>query len=137
MIRTYDELLTYCTFKERYEYLKLSGVIGRETFGGHRRLNQLLYLSPKWKGVRDEVIIRDAGCDLAMDGYEIHDRLLIHHMNPITVEDILNGNPDVFNPKYLITTSFNTHNAIHYSDENQLYILPDERKKGDTCLWRK
>ena len=136
-IRTYSELITLPTFEDRYEYLKLNGKIGEETFGFDRYINQQLYQrSQKWKSVRDKVIIRDNGCDLSMEGYEIWGKIIIHHMNPITTEDIERESDFVFNPEYLISTSLNTHNAIHYGDENLLIKAPIERTKYDTCPWR-
>ena len=136
-IRTYSELITLPTFEDRYEYLKLNGKIGEETFGFDRYINQQLYQrSQKWKSVRDKVIIRDNGCDLSMEGYEIWGKIIIHHMNPITIEDIEKESDFVFNPEYLISTSLNTHNAIHYGDENLLIKAPIERTKYDTCPWR-
>ena len=136
-IRCYKELSRLKTFKERYEYLKLSGRVGETTFGYDRYLNQILYNSPRWKKVRDIVIIRDNGCDLGVEGYEINDKIIIHHMNPITVEDIEEENDDIFNPEFLISSSDRTHKAIHYSDESLLPQLPIERTPGDTCPWRK
>lgn len=136
-IRCYKELSRLKTFKERYEYLKLSGRVGESTFGYDRYLNQILYNSPRWKKVRDIVIIRDNGCDLGVEGYEINDKIIIHHMNPITVEDIEEENDDIFNPEFLISSSDRTHKAIHYSDESLLPQLPIERTPGDTCPWRK
>lgn len=136
IIRTYSELITLDTFEERFRYLKLDGVVGRETFGYDRYLNQILYNSPEWKRCRNGIIIRDNGCDLGCEGYDIHGQILIHHINPITVEDVLNRNPIVFDPENLISTTHNTHNAIHYSDENLLITGPIERRKNDTCPWR-
>ena len=136
-IRTYSELIRLPTFEDRYEYLNLNGKIGEETFGFDRYINQQLYQrSQKWKSVRDKVIIRDNGCDLSMEGYEIWGKIIIHHMNPITIEDIERESDFVFNPEYLISTSLNTHNAIHYGDENLLIKAPIERTKYDTCPWR-
>lgn len=136
MIRTYSELITLKTFEERFQYLKLNGVVGRETFGYDRYLNQILYNSLEWKHCRNGIIIRDNGCDLGCEGYDIYGQILIHHINPITVEDVLNRNPIVFDPENLICSSHNTHNAIHYSDENILITGPIERRKNDTCPWR-
>lgn len=136
MIRTYSELCKLSTFEERFEYLKLSGVVGEETFGFDRYLNQMLYKSPKWKRVRDEVIIRDCGCDLGADGYELRGNILVHHMNPISVKDIVDDNDFLYNPEYLISTSLTTHNAIHYGDATLLPQAPIERTKNDTCPWR-
>ena len=136
-IKTYSELITFPTFKERYEYLRLKGRVGEETFGFDRYLNQVFYKSKEWRSVRDYVIARDNGCDLGMEGYEIFGQILIHHMNPITKEDILERKDVLLNPEYLITTVKNTHDAIHYGDESLLVTSPIERRKNDTCPWRK
>lgn len=136
MIRTYSELIKLPTFEERYRYLKLDGRVGEDTFGFDRYLNQLFYQSQKWKKIRDYVIIRDNGCDLGVEGYDIHDRLLIHHMNPISIEDILHESDFLLDPEYLITTVHNTHNAIHYGDESLLFTGPIERTPHDTCPWK-
>lgn len=136
-IRTYSELITLPTFEERYQYLRLSGSVGDETFGFDRYLNQLFYRSQKWKSIRDFVIIRDNGCDLGVEGYTIHGRILIHHMNPITLSDIENESDFLINPEYLISTVHNTHNAIHYGDESLLIKAPIERSRNDTCPWRR
>lgn len=136
MMRTYTELSKLKTYEERFSYLQLKGLVGESTFGFDRYLNQTLYRSPKWKAARDAVIIRDNGCDLGIEGYEIHGKILVHHMNPITVEDIENDSEDLYNPEYLITTVHNTHNAIHYGDESLLIKAPIERSKYDTCPWR-
>lgn len=136
-IRTYSELITLATFEDRFEYLRLDGEVGKETFGFDRYLNQRFYKDPEWLSARDRVIIRDKGCDLGIEDREIHTRVVIHHMNPITMEDILNRNPDIFNPEFLITTTHATHNAIHYGDENLLIKGPIERKKNDTCPWKR
>lgn len=138
IIRTYSELIKLLSFEERFKYCQLNGTVGYDTFGYDRYINQLLYQkSQRWKRVRDEVIIRDNGCDLAMPGYEIRDRILVHHLNPLTIEDIENESDFVFNPEYLICTTHNTHNAIHYGDENLLIKPPIERTKYDTCPWRR
>ena len=136
MIRTYSELIQLPTFEERYRYLKLDGRVGEDTFGFDRYLNQLFYQSQKWKKIRDYVIIRDNGCDLGVEGHEIHSRLLIHHMNPISIEDILHESDFLLDPEYLITTVHNTHNAIHYGDESLLFTGPIERTPHDTCPWK-
>jgi hypothetical protein len=136
MIRTYSELSTFKTFKERYEYLRLDGEIGVETFGFDRYLNQIFYCSYEWKHIRNQVIIRDNGCDLGLNGYEIHGKILIHHMNPISVEDIIKRSDILLDPEYLISTVLNTHNAIHYGDDSLLMDMPVERSKNDTCPWR-
>lgn len=126
------------TFEERYEYLRLGGKVGEDTFGFDRYLNQIFYKSPEWLRVRNYVITRDGGCDLAMPGREIREaKILIHHMNPITKEDILNRSDYLLNPKYLICTIKNTHDAIHYGDSELLYKDPVERSKNDTCPWRR
>ena len=135
-IRTYSELIAFPAFEERYEYLRLNGRVGEETFGFERYLNQVFYKSKEWRSIRDYVIARDNGCDLGMEGYEIRGQILIHHINPITKEDILQRRDVLLNPEYLITTVKNTHDAIHYGDINLLVTAPIERKKNDTCPWR-
>lgn len=135
-IKTYSELITLPTYEERFNYLKLEGVVGEMTFGFDRYLNQKLYTSQEWKTVRNQVIVRDNGCDLACEGYEIYGKILIHHINPITVEDVINRNPIIFDLENLISTTHNTHNAIHYGDENLLIKGPIERTKNDTIPWR-
>ena len=135
-IRTYSELITLPTFEERYKYLKLDGIVGEETFGFDRYLNQIFYKSKEWRSIRDYVITRDNGCDLGIEGHEIFGKILIHHMNPITKEDILERSDLLLNPEYLICTIKNTHDAIHYGDENLLIITPPERTKNDTCPWK-
>lgn len=135
-IRTYSELITLPTFEERYRYLKLDGRVGEQTFGFDRYLNQLFYTSDEWRSLRNEIILRDNGCDLGIEGREIYGRILIHHMNPITVEDILKRSDYLLNPEYLITTVKATHDAIHYGDESKLVTLPIERSRNDTCPWR-
>ena len=136
-MRTYSELSKLKTFKERFEYLKLDGLIGEETFGWDRHLNQVFYKSPEWKSTRDKVIVRDNGRDLGVEGYDIFGKIIIHHMNPMSLSDIANRNPDIFNPEYLICVSQETHNAIHYGDVNQLNLGPIDRTANDTCPWRK
>ena len=135
-IRTYSELITLPTFKERYEYLKLNGRVGEETFGFDRYLNQAFYKSEEWRAVRDYVIVRDNGCDLGIEGHEIFGKILIHHMNPISKRDILDRSDLLLNPEYLICTIKNTHDAIHFGDENLLIVAPIERRKNDTCPWK-
>ena len=135
-IRTYSELITFQTFKERYKYLRLRGFVGEETFGYDRYLNQVFYKSKEWMDIRNYVIIRDNGCDLGIPGHEIHGRILIHHMNPITKEDILNRSEFLLDPEYLISTIKVTHGAIHYGDENLLIDSPIVRTKNDTCPWK-
>jgi len=134
-IKTYSELSRIHTFYERYQYLKLKGVVGESTFGFDRWVNQEFYRSRQWKSIRDEVIIRDDGCDLGIPGYEIYRDLLVHHMNPISVDDIEHGEEWILDPNYLITTSHRTHNAIHYGDESLLPREPVTRRFGDTNLW--
>lgn len=136
MIRTYSELSKLETFEDRFNYLKVEGSVGIDTFGFDRYLNQALYRTSKWKKVRDQVIIRDRGCDLGVADHEIYKGIIIHHMNPITKRDILNEDPNVYDPEFLICTCLNTHNAIHFSNESILLREPIERKKGDTCPWR-
>lgn len=135
MIRTYSELSQYITFEERFGYLRLRGEVGRTTFGFDRHLNQRFYRSREWKNVRNHVISRDMGCDLGIFGYEIHDIVLIHHMNPMTINDVIHGDESIIDPEFLITTTQMTHNAIHYSDESLLPKVVLERKPGDTKLW--
>ena len=135
-IKTYSELIALNTFEERFKYLKLGGSIGKETFGFDRYINQAFYNSQDWKKVKDFVIIRDNGCDLGMDGYEIHGRIYVHHMNPISIEDILYKTDYLINPEYLISTTHLTHNAIHYGDETLLIKAPICRSKNDTCPWK-
>lgn len=136
MIRTYSELVSLPTFKERYEYLRLNGSVGSDTFGFDRYLNQEFYRSKEWKSIRDQVIIRDNGCDLGVDGYEIYGRIVIHHMNPILQTDILDRTQLLLDPDYLICTTHATHNAIHYGDEGLLPREPVERTRNDTCPWK-
>ena len=135
-IRTYSELITIPTFEERFEYLQLKGSVGKDTFGYDRYLNQVLYRSPEWKRLRNQIIIRDDGCDLACDGYDVYGKVLIHHLNPITVEDVLARSRKVFDPDNLVCVSHNTHNAIHYGDVDLLITGPIIRTKNDTCPWR-
>lgn len=137
IIRTYSKLIMLPTFEERYRYLRLGGRVGEDTFGFDRYLNQLFYKSDEWLSLRDEIIIRDKGCDLGIPGREIFGRILIHHMNPISVKDILNRTEYLLNPEYLICTVKNTHDAIHYGNEESLLLIPRERTKNDTCPWRK
>lgn len=139
IIRTYSELITLPTFEERYEYLRLGGRVGEETFGFDRYLNQEFYKSDEWLEIRDFVIVRDCGCDLAMPDREIPEgvRILVHHMNPICVDDIINRSKYLLDPEYLISTVKNTHDAIHYGDRSLLVTAPIERTKYDTCPWRR
>ena len=135
-IRAYSELSKFSTFEERYRYLRLGGKVGEETFGFDRWLNQKFYKDPEWLAVRDKVILRDNGCDLGVPGREIRSRIIIHHMNPITTYDIVHRTENLLNPEYLICTIKNTHDAIHYGDENLLILAPVERTKNDTCPWK-
>lgn len=137
IIKTYSELSNLGTFEERFQYLRLDGTVGEETFGFDRYLNQILYKSDEWKSCRRDIIIRDNGCDLGCEGFEVHGRILIHHINPITVDDIINRKPKVFDPENLILTSHNTHQAIHYGNEDLLILAPIERSKNDTSPWRR
>ena len=136
IIKTYSELIKLKTFEERYEYLRLGGIVGKETFGFDRYLNQTFYKTDEWLSIRDHVIVRDNGCDLGIEGREIHSRILVHHMNPITKEDILSRSEYLLNPEYLICTIKSTHDAIHYGDEDLLTTIPVERRKNDTCPWK-
>lgn len=134
-IRTYSELSRISSFDDRYGYLRLRGAVGKSTFGFERYLNQRFYTSRQWRQIRDYVIARDEGLDLAVPGYEIYDRIIIHHMNPITAEDIEHGEEDILDPEFLITTTHRTHNAIHYGDKSLLPQPLIERRPGDTLLW--
>lgn len=136
MIRTYKELIRIPTFEERFKYLQLAGRVGRKTFGHERYLNQVFYHSDEWKQIRNEIIARDEGCDLGIPGLEIHDRIYIHHMNPIELEDFLEGTSSALDPNNLICCTYNTHLAIHYGDEKMLTSKPIERRKYDTCPWK-
>lgn len=136
-IRTYSELITLPTFEERFEYLQLNGAVGEETFGFDRYLNQVFYRSRRWKLIRDSIIIRDNGCDLGVEGYDIYGKIIIHHMNPLSIRDIEHESDYLLNPEFLISTTLNTHNAIHYGDKNLLITAPVERRKNDTCPWKK
>ena len=135
-IRTYSELITIPTFEDRFKYLQLKGSVGKDTFGYDRYLNQLFYQTIEWKRLRRDLIITDCGCDLGVEGYEIHGRIIIHHMNPITKEDLLDRTDYLMNPEYLICTTHSTHNAIHYGDESLLVTAPIVRSKNDTCPWK-
>lgn len=135
-IKTYSELSQLQTFDERYNYLRITSSVGEETFGSGRFINQTFYRSREWHRIRDIVIVRDNGCDLGFPGHEINDIILIHHMVPITVDDIINKSEYLINPEYLISTRSSTHRAIHYGDERQLLNNPIERRKNDTCPWR-
>lgn len=137
MLRTYSELSRLRTFRERFEYLRLDGIVGVETFGFDRYLNQVFYNSDEWKAVRKTVIIRDNGCDLGMDGYDIHGKIIVHHMNPFSIDDVLHRKEELLDPEFLISTVLNTHNAIHYGDESLLPSAPIVRTRNDTCPWRK
>ena len=134
-LRTYSELITLKTFRERYRYLQLRGNVGKETFGYDRYLNQMLYRSPEWKRIRTKVIIRDNGYDLGLEDYPIGGRIIIHHMNPITERDIVLRSDILLDPEYLISVSHNTHEAIHFGDEKLIEYDPIERTPGDTKLW--
>lgn len=137
IIRTYSELSNFATFEERYQYLKLSGIVGEETFGFDRILNQTFYKSLEWKRIRDFVILRDNGCDLGIDGRLIGGKIIIHHLNPLTKKDIREATDYLLNPEFLICTSLTTHNAIHYGNENLLIKDIRERSRNDTCPWKK
>ena len=137
IIKRYSELKRLPNFKERFDYLRLNGVVGQDTFGFDRIFNQMFYRSKEWKRLRDYVIARDNGCDLGIEGYEIHTRPIIHHMNPITLDDIRENTEFLMNPEYLITTIHSTHNAIHYGNEDLLPKDPIVRTRNDTCPWKK
>lgn len=135
--KSYSELIRLPTYLERFRYLQINGAVGAETFGYDRYLNQILYRTGEWKRFRRDIILRDNGCDLACDDYEIFGRILVHHINPITVDDVLNRDPKIFDPNNVITTTLDTHNALHYGDERLLVMDPIVRTKNDTCPWRK
>lgn len=134
VVRTYNELQHLKTFDERFDYLNLNGRVGESTFGFDRYINQMFYKSQEWLNTRADVIVRDLGCDLGLEGYEIHKGIIIHHMNPISKEDIINNIDYVLNPDYLICTCLRTHNSIHYGKTNPNIIT--ERRQGDTCPWK-
>lgn len=133
--RSYSELARLNSFEERFEYLSIKARIGEDTFGFERWMNQSFYRSKEWREVRQEVIIRDSACDLGVEGFDIHERAIVHHIIPMSVEDLEDGNPLVLDPDNLITTTHNTHNAIHWGDKSLLRLPPVERKPGDTTLW--
>lgn len=134
-IRTYSEMIQTNSFEERYKYLVLRGNVGETTFGFDRFLNQQFYRSTEWRHIRHHVIARDLGCDLGVSDYEIYSNLFIHHMNPLTPQEIINGSEEIIDPEFLITTSLKTHNAIHYGDERHIPKPYVERRHGDTKLW--
>lgn len=136
-IRTYSELITLPTFQDRFEYLKLDGKVGQDTFGFDRYLNQRFYQSSEWKRIRDKIIIRDNGCDLGVSGHTILGGIFIHHMNPIMPKDVLDQTEFLLNPEYLVAVSRGTHQAIHYGTDSLLYNVPIERTENDTCPWRR
>lgn len=137
IIKTYSELITLPTFEERYRYLRLNGSVGKDTFGFDRYMNQKFYRSAEWKRVRDQVIVRDNGCDLGVEDRQIYGKILIHHMNPISEKDIRYLTDILLNPEYLICVSHKTHNAIHYGDEDLLVTSPIIRTMNDTCPWKR
>jgi hypothetical protein len=134
-IRSYSEMKQFDSLIDRFNYLALKGRVGDKTFGFDRYINQMFYRSTQWRNIRHHIIARDLGCDLGVDGYEIYHGLYIHHMNPLTANDIVNGDESIFDPEFLITTTLNTHNAIHYGDDKLLTKILVERKPGDTKLW--
>lgn len=136
MNRRYSELITLPTFKDRFEYLRLNGVVGRTTFASERYLNQAFYHSDEWQSVRNRIIVRDEGRDLGLEGFEIYGRVYVHHMNPITIEDVRLMNNCVLDPENLICVSYDTHAAIHYGDLSKIVALPEERTPNDTIPWR-
>ena len=136
IIRTYSELISIPSYLDRFNYVKLEGVVGRETFGYSRYLNQILYNSPEWKRFRRDMVLRDGGFDLAHEEYMIGGSIYLHHLNPITIQDVLDRNPMIFDPENVVCVSFDTHQAIHYSDESMLNLGFVERRPYDTCPWR-
>lgn len=133
--RRYSEMIRESSFEDRYDYLRLDGVVGKATFGFDRYINQKFYTSQEWKSIRQHVIIRDNGCDLGVKGYEINGALLIHHINPVDADDIIHGDDWILDPEFLVTTTHNTHNAIHFGDRSLLKIPKEPRRAGDTKLW--
>lgn len=136
-IKRYSDLKALKSFEERFEYLKMDSIVGRETFGRDRHLNQVLYSSPEWKRLRDQIILRDNGCDLGVEGYEIYGRILVHHLEPITADDILSRSPKIFDPENLICVTHSTHNAIHYGNADMIPHTIITRQKYDTCPWKR
>ena len=137
-MKCYSELIELGTLEERYNYLRIGGGVGIETFGNQRHINQNLYTrDPRWKQVRNEVIIRDEGCDMALPEFQIYNKIIVHHIIPLTLKDFMENSPLIFDPENLICVSFNTHQAIHFGDATLLPYIPKERTQGDTCLWRK
>ena len=135
-MKSYSELMTFDSFEDRFRYLMLKGIVGEETFGRNRLFNQILYHSAKWHRFKNEIIVRDNGCDLGAPGHEIFGPVLIHHINPITVDDVLQMRHCVFDPDNVISTQLSTHNAIHYGDESLVLLLPKERRPNDTIPWK-
>lgn len=135
-MRTYSELITFNTFEDRFNYLNLKGIVGEEIFGFDRWLNQRFYNSKEWQSIRDYVIVRDQGCDLAMEGYDIGGKVYVHHMNPIDQKDLVRISDILIDPEYLVCVSHNTHNAIHYGDISLIVTAPIERRPNDTCPWK-
>ncbi len=135
-MRRYSELKRLKTFKERYEYLRIGGLIGESTFGFERYLNQALYTSQRWRLLRNEIIVRDNGCDLGVEGYDILDKIIVHHMNPLVRDQLIEPDDSIFDPEFLICVSQRTHNAIHYGDDSLLPITMAERRPNDTCPWK-
>lgn len=135
-MKTYSELIRIPTFEERFNYLKLDGRIAEETFGFDRWMNQRFYHSSEWKRIRDQVIVRDLGCDLAFEGYEIGGNIIIHHINPVLLKDLVELNPEIYNPDYLVCVSHRTHNAIHYGDKSLLPPTVIQRSRNDMCPWK-
>lgn len=136
LLRCYSELAQFTSLEERYQYLRLGGIVGSSSWGFDRYLNQALYTCNEWRSLRDKIIVRDQANDLGVDGYPIGGKVIVHHMNALVLEDVEDRDPNIFNPEYLICVSLRTHNAIHFGDDTQLPRLPIERRPGDTCPWR-
>lgn len=136
-IKTYSELIILPTFIERFNYLKIGGQVGEQTFGYDRYLNQILYRTPEWKRFRRDIIVRDMGCDLACDDREIVGKVIVHHLNPLLIDDVVNLSPKIFDPENVVCCSLDTHNAIHYGDTSLLMKEPVVRTKNDTCPWKR
>lgn len=137
VIRRYSDLRSLPSFEERFDYLKLHGAVGRETFGFDRYLNQMFYQSREWRTLRNDIIVRDNGCDLGVEDYEIYDKVYIHHLNPMTVEDLVHRSDSILDPENLISVTHTTHNAIHYGNADSLKLRYRDRVPGDTDLWRR
>lgn len=136
-MKTYSELISLSTFEDRFNYLRLNGKVGRDTFGIDRYLNQVLYVSPEWRQFRNQIVLRDNGCDLRLEGYEIFGQIIVHHIDPITVDDVVNRSEKLFDPNNVVCVSLDTHNGIHYGTDTFIHRVPKDRSPMDTCPWKK